>query len=76
MTKGELMHLVFNGNTNGVDTAVPQTWFNKVQELGIDPAFFVWSYQENKVFGSPVNLLEEYAKQIIAEVEKQVAHRA
>lgn len=76
MTKAELMHLVFNGNTNAVDTALPQTWFNKVNELGINPAFFVWSYQENKVFGSPVNLLEEYAKQIIAKAEKQVAQGA
>jgi hypothetical protein len=65
MTKGELMEIVFEGDSNGVDTAVPQSWSDKIRELGIDPAPFVWSYKKNKIWGEPVNLLEEYAKIII-----------
>lgn len=69
MTKTDIVIQVF-GDDKGIDLALPQPWFNKAKELRINPEFFVWSYKRDKIYGEPVNILEEYAKIIIKETEK------
>ena len=49
--------MVFADLYKSVDSARPQSWSDKCRnELGFNPEYFVWSYQENTVFGKPVNL--------------------
>lgn len=38
-----------------VDTAIPQSWFDEVEALGINPRGFVWSYKD-KSFGEPIKV--------------------
>lgn len=65
MTKGQLAEIIFDGDLSNIDFGIPKTWSDKIRELGIDPAPFVWSYKEDKLIGKPVNLYQEYAKIII-----------
>jgi hypothetical protein len=54
-TYGDLMK--FAGLYDQVDSARPQEWSDKCRnEMGFNPAYFVWSYQENSSWGKPVNL--------------------
>ncbi len=69
MTKSEILIELY-GTTNHVDLAIPQVWVDKIRDLGVDPRFFVWSYRENKNFGEPLNLLEQYALHLIEKSEK------
>lgn len=45
-----------NIDLNSVDFAKPIDWCNSVRELGVNSLGFVWSYQESKIFGKPLNL--------------------
>ena len=49
-----------------VDFARPQLWSDAMRELGVNPIGFVWSYQEKRISGAPMNLhnrlLEEIRK--------------
>ena len=48
-----------------IDTAYPLAWADKMRELGVNPKNFVWSYNENRISGAPVDLaalfLERYS---------------
>ena len=57
----------FAGLYHQVDSARPQGWSDKCRnEMGFEPKYFVWSYQNNSVGGEPVNLyvaaLEKFFK--------------
>ena len=60
MNKGEICKMLEGVGAleaGKYDTALPQSWMNEVEKLGIDPRFsFVWSYSEDRVFGKPVNI--------------------
>ena len=39
------------------DTALPQQWVDKMDELGVDArASFVWDYSVDRVYGKPLNV--------------------
>ena len=52
-----------------VDTAVPQDWFNEVEELRINPREFVWSYQNNKLGGEPVHVWSKFIHTLLKKFE-------
>lgn len=61
--KGDIMK--FTDSYKGVDTAIPQPWADKMRDHGINPGWYVWSYQENRVFGEPIHLLEKLHDKMI-----------
>jgi hypothetical protein len=69
MRKSEILIELY-GNTDKVDLAIPQIWADKMRELGVNPEFFVWSYKEDRIFGKPLNLLEQYALHVIEKSKK------
>ena len=61
MNKGELIDLVLTDDKKrNIDTALPQQFVDDCQNLlDIDPRpYFVWSYMEKSIVGSPLNLAE------------------
>lgn len=44
-----------------VDFALPQDWFDKVSDLGINPRNYVWSYVEDSM-GEPLNILQKWVE--------------
>lgn len=63
-TYGDLMK--FAGLYNQVDSARPQAWSEKCRnEMGFEPKYFVWSYQNNSVGGQPVNLAEKALEKFV-----------
>lgn len=51
--KGDLMKIAYDGNTSGVDTAIPMDYWKK-----LNTSMFVMDYQ-NQSFGKLVNLAEK-----------------
>jgi len=39
-----------------VDTAFPASFGNSIRELGFQPHYFVWNYNESNIFGAPYNV--------------------
>ncbi len=63
--KGDIMKAV--DCYKNVDSAIPKAWADKMREHGVNPVWYVWSYQDNHAFGEPVHLLEKlYDKMIKA----------
>ena len=57
MNKGDLMKLIFTEDElKNVDSAIPQPWADKMREMGVQPRYFAWSYNENRIGGAPVDL--------------------
>ena len=62
------MKLVFTEEElKHVDSAIPLPWADKMRDLGIQPKYICWSYNESKIFGEPVDLaakfLERFTRQ-------------
>ena len=60
-SKGKLMKLAFNGDTSGVDSAVPHHWVLKMKLTNTDFDTFWWviSYKkEHGGYGKPIHLGE------------------
>lgn len=61
MNKGDLMKLLFTKEElRNIDTAYPQPWADKMREMGVDPRYFVWSYNEHRISGAPVDLAKMF----------------
>lgn len=59
ITKSELAkQLLTEAEQRNIDYAIPIEWIRSVQALGIDPSFYVWSYNNKGCFGEPLNLAE------------------
>ena len=43
-----------------IDSAYPQPWADKMREMGVDPRYFVWSYNESRISGAPVDLAKMF----------------
>jgi hypothetical protein len=68
MTKGQLIDLVLaDDEKRSIDTALPQNFVDDcINLLNVDPrGYFVWSYMENKIVGSPLNLAELYVERYL-----------
>lgn len=57
MTKGDLIKYL-DPERKHIDVAVPVEWAMDVRKLQIDPSMYAWSYEEDKISGKPVNLME------------------
>jgi len=76
-TMQQLVQKVYGeGNTSGIDYAIPQPVADNLRQLGMDLTYFVYSYKEEDNggnFGRLVNLAEKLlAKQ--GEVYDEVVH--
>ncbi|MCK9458811.1 MAG: hypothetical protein M0R80_04165 [Proteobacteria bacterium] len=47
-------------NTDKIDFALPQEYFNLLNKNHIPTNFIVWNYENKKTFGSPMNIAEEF----------------
>ena len=62
-TKAELAQAVYPDIAH--DTALPQPWVDECQQRGFDPRpCFVWGYPKGSVFGCPLPLTKEAAREI------------
>lgn len=57
LNKGQLMYIAYDGNTRGVDSAIPSNVWSKLEEYG-GTDWFVMDYQ-NKSHGKLVHLGEK-----------------
>lgn len=61
MNKGDLMKLVLTKDElRNVDSAIPLDWANAMRDRGIQPFYYVWNYNENRIHGEPLNLCERF----------------
>jgi len=66
MNKGDLMKLVLTEDERkNVDTAIPLDWANAMRDRGIQPFYYVWSYNENRIHGAPLNLCERFFEKYV-----------
>ena len=61
-TKGDMLKEIerLEGKSLPIDFAIPQSFFDSLIDMGIDPSFYVWSYEDTSLSGKPLNLLERY----------------
>ena len=45
-----------------IDFAVPVEWSKRAMDLQIDVSPIVWSYDEDRIFGKPLNIVNEWHK--------------
>lgn len=57
MTKEQLIKYI-DPERRHIDVAVPVDWAMRMREEGIDPSYYAWSYEHDKINGRPVNLME------------------
>jgi len=55
------MKLLFTEDElKNIDSAIPLEWSNKMRELGVNPWWYVWSYNENRIGGAPVDMAAKF----------------
>jgi len=53
-----------------IDFTIPKEFSDQLDIVGIDSTFFVWSYENVRLGGRPLNLLERYFKALCKELSK------
>jgi hypothetical protein len=67
MTKQEIAELVFTKDQlRNIDFAIPMEWADKMRDMGVQPFWYVWSYNEHRISGAPVNLAEKFMEKYAA----------
>jgi len=65
--KGKLMQIVFDNNTNNIDTAIPYQFSNEVRNLGLDSFYLCMNYKSSG--GKINNLAELFIEKMLNELE-------